>query len=509
MARNTRKRPGKTRPKAEASQASSKRAARTRTTPPAGSSLRRTTPRGSVNAWEDDPLEGTVVQRPVPSLTAGKLKYRFGGPAIRPGLYEVGTAEFRYWTAAEALHRGADFWTARLPSLKWQTGSILNVLLDEGMDLNAYYDRQALTFFHGQTSTGTVYSGESPDILCHEMGHAVLDGLKPQLWNVASHEAAAFHEAFGDMSAMLAALQLPTMRQLVLSATSGHINRNSRLSRLAEQLGAAIRETHPDGVSRDSLRNAANSFTYQDPLQLPSSAPAAQLSSEPHSFSRVFTGAFLDALAGMLVVTAGQQVRPTEQDLEVVSQHMGDILLAGIQQAPVVSNFYAQVAAGMVQASAAADPGYPRVLKSAFIRRHILSLSSAAAVEPFRAALFPSGAAFSLDAPSEALGQLALAGNAYGLGDRPLVVETPSQPRHFPAKAAANAFGSIEPSASESTARGFVEDLFLRGKVDCDGAGVDETRMDPVLGLKTHRLVDLGSMLRLERRLCDCGLCQG
>jgi hypothetical protein len=173
-----------------------------------------------------------------------------------------------------------------------------------------------------------------------------------------------------------------------------------------------------------------------------------------------------------------------------------------------VSNFYAQVAAGMVQASAAANPGYPRVLKAAFIRRHILSLSSAAAVEPFRAALFPSGAASGLGAPSEALGQLALAGNAYGLGDRPLVVETPSQPRHFPAKAAANAFGSIEPSASESTARGFVEDLFLRGKVDCDGAGVDETRMDPVLGLKTHRLVDLGRMLRLERRLCDCGLCR-
>ncbi|WP_205772425.1 hypothetical protein [Microvirga calopogonii] len=444
----------------------------------------------------------------MPSLTAGKLKYRFGGPAIRPGLYEVGTAEFRYWTAAEALRRGADFWTARLPSLKWQTGSILNVLLDEGVDFNAYYDRQALNFFHGQTSTGIVYSGESPDILCHEMGHAVLDGLKPQLWNVASHEAAAFHEAFGDMSAMLAALQLPIMRQLVLSETSGHINRNSRLSRLAEQLGAAIRETHPDAVSRDSLRNAANSFTYQDPLQLPSSAPAAQLSAEPHSFSRVFTGAFLDALAGMLVVAAGHHGPPTEQDLETVSQRMGDILLAGIQQAPVVSNFYAQVAAGMVQASAAADPAYPRVLKSAFIRRHILSLSSAAAVEPFQAALSSPGTAAGRGAPSESLGQLALAGNAYGLGDRPLVVETPSQPRHFPAKAAANAFGSIEPSASETTARGFVEDLFLRGKVDCDGAGVDETRMDPVLGLKTHRLVDLGRMLRLERRLCDCGLCR-
>jgi len=85
MDRNTRRRPGKPQPKARALQSSSKRAARTRTMPPAGSSPRRAAPRGSVNAWEDDPLEGTIVQRPVPSLTAGKLKYRFGGPAVRPG----------------------------------------------------------------------------------------------------------------------------------------------------------------------------------------------------------------------------------------------------------------------------------------------------------------------------------------------------------------------------------------------------------------------------------------
>ena len=31
------------------------------------------------------------------------------------------------------------------------------------------------------------------------MGHAILDLLKPQLWGVGSHEAAAFHESFGDI----------------------------------------------------------------------------------------------------------------------------------------------------------------------------------------------------------------------------------------------------------------------------------------------------------------------
>ena len=47
------------------------------------------------------------------------------------------------------------------------------MLLDQGVDLNAYYDRRALNFFHGPAPAGTVFSGESPDIVCHEMGHAL------------------------------------------------------------------------------------------------------------------------------------------------------------------------------------------------------------------------------------------------------------------------------------------------------------------------------------------------
>jgi hypothetical protein len=40
--------------------------------------------------------------------------------------------------------------------------------------------------------------------------------LKPALFEIAAIEAAAFHESFGDMSAILTALQLPSVRQAVL-----------------------------------------------------------------------------------------------------------------------------------------------------------------------------------------------------------------------------------------------------------------------------------------------------
>src|SRR5215468_2672754 len=110
------------------------------------------------------------------------------------------------------------------------------------------------------TAGRTVFSGESPDVVCHELGHALLDSFKPQLFDAASIEVAAFHESFGDMSAILSALQLPSVREGVLAETGGVLRRSSRLSRLAEQLGWAIRQSVPSAVEPDCLRNAVNTF---------------------------------------------------------------------------------------------------------------------------------------------------------------------------------------------------------------------------------------------------------
>ena len=170
---------------------------------------------------------------------------------------------------------------------------------------------QELCFFHAHGPRRDRYSGESPDVLCHELGHALLDAVRPQLWNAASIEVASFHESFGDISAMLSALELPSVRDDVLGETGGRLARASRVSRLAEQLGWAIRQSHPDAVDPDCLRNAANSFFYRQPEGLPPMAPAGALSSEPHSFSRVFTAAWLESLAGMVERARDERGRPS------------------------------------------------------------------------------------------------------------------------------------------------------------------------------------------------------
>ena len=190
--------------------------------------MRTTTKRGgararaggnSVAAWQDDPMGLPVQARPVPTLGTPPLAFKIKDAPIAPGTYLKGTPGFRYWTAAEALRRGGDFWAPLLGVSRWEPGAVLPVGLDEGDDLNAFYDRKHLAFFHHHVDDDTtVYSGESPDVVCHEMGHACLDAHRPELWDAPFIEAGSFHESFGDMSAMLSALQLQSVRAVALSA---------------------------------------------------------------------------------------------------------------------------------------------------------------------------------------------------------------------------------------------------------------------------------------------------
>ena len=450
-----------------------------------------------IYGWEDDPGESEHALVPpelraVPNLTLAPLQLAIPGlSAPPPRGYMPGSAEFRYWSAAEAAARGAAFWRQLLPAgTTWQVGETLNLLLDEGEDFNAFYDRQALNFFHGTAGGRTVYSGESPDIVCHEQGHAILDAMRPELFDAGTIEAAAFHKSFGDMSALLAALQLPSMRTAMIADTHGDLSRNSRLSRLAEQLGWAIRQTAPSAVDPDCLRNAANSFFYTNPESLPSRAPAASLSSEPHSFSRVFTGAFLEALAGGFRSTSAN---PGEADLQVVSQDFARLLVTGILAAPIVPEYMSQVAAAIIVADAGAEGAargkYGDVLKSAFVRHGILSPQSAAGLAALHAAGLPAHPLGITPGQARELPNTALSAAEYGLGDRPLLVRAPSDPRRFAVSAAAFGVGSVTPSNAEHAARAFVEDLLQRGHIDIGDAGQPEARIVHPHTFKTHRLV--------------------
>jgi len=371
------------------------------------------------------------------------------------------------------------------------------VRLDEGVDLNAYYSRdnfpaenvkQGLSFFHDAARDTanrviTVFSGESGDVVAHELGHAILDTLKPALWDVASTEAAAFHESFGDMSAILTALQLPTVRQAVLEETGGNLRRNSSVSRLAEQLGFAIRQQAPSAVDSDSLRNAANSFLYVDPLTLQSRGPATQLTREAHNFSRVFTGAFLEALGGMVQILAA---KPAADDVLQAATDMGQMLARAVVAAPVSTKFFSAVAEQLVLADSSQFSGkYAAALTTAFVRRNLIPVRSLAAAGAAGAPRARAAKAAAMHAAAAAGRQpvrsaaadrpvrLAIDGAALGLPVQTLYVSAPpvDDAGAPPASLMASLAMRETPAAPRmADVQAFCESLIVRGRVSMAAA---------------------------------------
>ncbi|MFT3764735.1 MAG: hypothetical protein QM820_04350 [Minicystis sp.] len=370
------------------------------------------------------------------------------------------------------------------------------MLLDRGAEFNAFYDRRALSFFHGAAAGRTVFSGESPDIVFHEFGHAVLDAIRPQLWDVMAFETAAFHESFGDMSAILAALQLRETRLAVLAETGGDLARSSRLSRLAEQLGWAIRQRTPDAVDADCLRNAVHSLSYVPPRRLPMIAPASVLSREPHSLSRVFTGAFFEALAGMFASRATH----TEADLQDVAVDMGRYLVQAVIVAPVVSSYFARVGALLARAAAADSPAYAAAIRAAMVRRGIVSVRHAVAMT--RGPVDRSALSTSALPSTHAMPMMDLDVSDYGLSVPTI--------RAFGVEAAdpSGAHGTAPSQDPQEEASAFFDDLMAQGRIDmgtyAEPAG---TAIAQPATMKTHALERDGDHAMLRRMLIDCASC--
>lgn len=300
--------------------------------------------------------------------------YRVEGPVPPPAEYEPDTPEFLHYQLAAALDRARSLWSRLLPdSGAWIPGTVLPAVPIEGEGLNAFYDREAIRFFRGENpETGElVHSGDSPDIVAHEHGHAVLDSVRPDLWDAPHFEVAAFHEAFGDVASILLAFDEPVLARAVLEETRGQLARSNLVSRVAEELASAARARFGPGVALPgALRDAVNGFHWQLPETLPSSAPAEEVSAEPHSFCRVLTGAWWDALVA-LYDAAGGGSGDTARDvkaLERAAREAGRLFTAAARSAPPGARYFSRVVRRIVRA---ASPDAAETLQRVFARRDL------------------------------------------------------------------------------------------------------------------------------------------
>lgn len=232
------------------------------------------------------------------------------------------------------------------PIVRWARTNQLVAVPRAGVQFNAYYDGSSLRFFYNNHPKDghTVFTCESSDVVSHELGHAILDSFRPDLWTVQAIEIHAFHEAFGDINAILSALAHPEVIDFVINETGGNMHNSNMVSRLAEEMGDAIyaQMNRP----ADALRNAVNSFKYSTPELLPNNSSVDQLSREPHSFSRVFTGGFYDFLT--LQFDKNSKTMPQRDALMLARDQAAFTIYNAVRQAANTPRFYDSVVRAMM-----------------------------------------------------------------------------------------------------------------------------------------------------------------
>ena len=332
----------------------------------------------SINFIPNDPLAGSTAPamgQKAPSATrpANRSGFVYSNTATQ-GVAAPGTAQFLFWQAREAAILAVRAFEACVGAHKlWQGGrNKLPLLQDAGVDLNAFYDRASFSFFHETIGTQTFFSGASTDVVSHEVGHGLLDSLRPDFFSVNFLEVGAVHEAFGDCMAILTALNdLPT--RVALLAVAPDLRKRNFVEGTAEELSKAIGLFKP-GHNASVPRHAFNTFKYQIPSTLPSNGGPGALINEVHSFGMVFSGCFWDLIAN--IFNAGAQKDAAA--LANAAHLAGRILIAGARQVVVTPRFMQSMGRAMTLADQTLNAGANRNhIRDAFVRHDILLGSNA------------------------------------------------------------------------------------------------------------------------------------
>ena len=169
-------------------------------------------------------------------------------------------------------------------------------------DANAYYDPDKTALLFGYFAAADQYFGRnypgglvftclSPDIVAHEVTHAILDSIHHRYIEDTNPDVPAFHEGFADIVALL---QRFTFRALVedrLYAAGGRMDQQTFvLGELATQFGEALRG------NRGALRNMIGREDDEGQWRPLAPSPADYANAiEPHDRGAVLVATIFDA----------------------------------------------------------------------------------------------------------------------------------------------------------------------------------------------------------------------
>lgn len=127
---------------------------------------------------------------------------------------------------------------------------------------NAYYDKELKAVLFGYFKSvphnnginlpgGVVFTCLSPDVIAHELTHAILDSIHPRFCENTNSDVAAFHEGFADIVALLQRFTNKPLLEHQIAKTKGNIGENSFLGELAVQVGNGL--PHGGGALRSAI----------------------------------------------------------------------------------------------------------------------------------------------------------------------------------------------------------------------------------------------------------------
>jgi hypothetical protein len=270
-------------------------------------------------------------------------------------------------------------------------GPQLLVIPRAGEWANAFYEREthSLQFFYFNPESDPdkpVYTSLSHDIVCHETGHAILDGIAPDLYNCISPQALALHEAVADLTALTLALRTRALREAVLQQTGGDLKGRTAFSRVAEEFGRAS-----DSRS-DALRSLFNKRTLDpnDKTLDEFGTPNRVARNEPHDLSEVLSGAFYSVLVKIFEDKKKQKDQTTGKPYEsnkalwVAAERFKRMIFRALDYLPPGEVSFADYGRAIIAADQASHPNEKRERQwicDEFVKRHMISGEGALKVE--------------------------------------------------------------------------------------------------------------------------------
>jgi len=248
-------------------------------------------------------------------------------------------------------------------------------------DANAHYSREDRGLFFGyvpRENDVTFQTCLSHDIVCHETTHAILDGLRPRFFEPTLPDQPAFHEALGDIVAILSVFSLPEAVESALGRKDPEDRITTRrLERAALGKGILFGLAEEFGEVASGVRGSALRRSRElAPGDWWRSDPAFE---EPHRRGEVLVAAVIDALTGMwserleaLEQAGGVNRERAAEEGATAAGHLMTMVIRSLDYAPAVEIEFEDVLDALLVADEIIAPddrhGYREALRASFER---------------------------------------------------------------------------------------------------------------------------------------------